>query len=213
MRKEKLNSKQFYCNRLGRSKADEQDIMNFSVRDEKGAGLLDYIQHFAFSDEKKGIMRTYIVRDSRSSELVAYFSLKAGLITYNERDIAAVDALTGEKRNSQTTGKKKTRHVFDTLPGVELADFAVNQAYIEKHPDLKGVGLVIFKWFILPIVKEAAEIIGIKILYLFALPYIELVGRYEQYGFTRLSKRYEEELHKRLKPYYDDYCKFMFCIL
>ena len=109
-------------------------------------------------------MRTYIVRDNRSSEMVGYFSLKAGLISYNERDIPVYDEVTGEEVIDEVTGEKKMRRVFDTLPGAELADFAVNQRYIDNHPDIKGVGLVIYNSFILPVVREASETIGIKIL-------------------------------------------------
>ena len=213
MSKGNLQSKLFYCDHLGASEHDEQDIMNFTIRDEKGLGLLQYIQHFAFPEEDTGVMRTYIVRDNRSSEMVGYFSLKAGLISYNERDIPIVDETTGEEFIDELTGEIKTRRVFDTLPGVELADFAVNQRYIHNHPNLKGVGLVIYNSFILPIVRQAAETIGIKILYLFALPYDDLIHRYETYGFSRLNKELEIELHKRLKPHYDDSCKFMFRIL
>jgi len=97
-----------------------------------------------------------MVRDNRSSELVGYFSLKAGLISYNEHDVPVVDEITGEEVVDEETGEKKMRRVFDTLPGVELADFAVNQTYIDNHPDLKGVGLVIYNKFILPVVREAA---------------------------------------------------------
>ena len=213
MLKGKLQSELFYCNHLGVSENDKRDIMDFTIRDEKGAGLLNYIQNYAYPDEEEGTMRTYIVRDNRSSELVGYFSLKAGLISYNERDIIVVDEITGEEIVDETTGEKKVRRVFDTFPGVELADFAVNQTYIDNHPDLKGVGLVIYNKFILPVVKEAAESIGIKILYIFALPYDELISRYEKYGFSRLDAQYEAELHSRLKPKYDDSCVFMFRML
>ena len=164
-----LQSEMFYCNHLGVSDNDEQDIMNFTVRDEKGAGLLEYIQRFAFPDEDAGTMRTYIVRDNRSSEMVGYFSLKAGLISYNERSVAVIDELTGKEVVDPVTGVKKMRRVFDTLPGVELADFAVNQTYIRNHPDLKGVGLVIYQHFILPIIYRVAEEIGIKIHHIQAL--------------------------------------------
>lgn len=210
MLKGKLQSELFYCNHLGVSENDERDIMNFVIRDEKGAGLLQYIQHYAFPDEDEGTMRTYMVRDNRSNELVGYFSLKAGLYSYNERDAVVIDERTGKELIDEETGKPKTRRVFDTLPGIELADFAVNHAYIRNHPDLKGVGLVIYNNFILPIVKEAAEIIGIKILYIYALPYEELISRYEKYGFSRLAPQYERQLHSRLKPGYDDSCIFMF---
>ena len=129
-----LRSELFYCNHLGVSENDEQDIMDFTVDRDEGAGLLDYIQHHAFPEEDAGIMRTYTVRDKKSAEMVGYFSLKAGLISLNEREMESVDDETGEK---------KTITVFDTLPGVELANFAVNSSYIKKHKDLKGVGLVI----------------------------------------------------------------------
>ncbi|MBR1711070.1 MAG: hypothetical protein IJ719_19955 [Clostridia bacterium] len=128
----KLQSELFYCNHLGVSDHDEQDIINFTIRDENGSGLLRYIRYLAFPEEDAGTMRTYIVRDNRSSEMVGYFSLKAGLISHNERDILVVDEETGEAVIDEETGEIKTRRVFDTLPGVELANFAVNQRYIDN---------------------------------------------------------------------------------
>ena len=199
-----LQSDLFYCNHLGVSESDEQDIANFSVRDEKGAGLLNYIRYDAFPEEDAGIMRTYMVRDNISSELVGYFSLKAGLISLNEHEEIVID---------EETGAQQKKIVFDTLPGVELANFAVNQTYIRRHPDVKGVGLVIFDSFILPLVKQVSENIGVKILYIFALPYDELIKRYIDYGFSRLENPYEDQLHSRLKPFYDESCKFMFQML
>lgn len=208
-----FQSELFYCNHLGVSEKDEQDIMSFEIRDRKGAGLLYYIQHYAFSDEEDGTMRTYVVRDNRSSELVGYFSLKAGLISYNGHNEYVVDDSTGEKLTDDVTGEFVIRRTFDTLPGVELADFAVNQAYIKNHPYLKGVGLVIYNMFILPVIREAAKTIGIKILYIFVLPYNELISRYEKYGFTRLAPKLEADLHMRLKPNYDGSCIFMYRML
>lgn len=199
-----LQTELLYCNHLGMSENDEKDIMNFTVERREGAGLKDYIQHFAFPEEEAGIMRTYIVRDNISSELVGYFSLKTGLISLNERQT--------EITNPDTKGKE-TITTFDTLPGVELANFAVNSAYIRRHKDLKGIGVIIFNSFILPIVKQTSESVGLKILYIFALPYDDLMKRYEYYGFKRLNDESEERLHDRLKPYYDLSCKFMYMVL
>jgi len=53
----------------------------------------------------------------------------------------------------------------------------------------------------------------LKILYLYALPYEELISRYKKYGFKRLGQKYEKEIHSRLKPKYDKYCIFMYRIL
>lgn len=199
-----LQSELFFCNHIGMSEKDVEDIAAFTVRDEKGDGLREYLQDYAISDENTGIMRTYMVRDNYSSELVGYFSLKAGLISLNEHE---------EEISDNETGSNATVTMFDTLPGVELANFAVNDTYIRNHPALKGVGLVIYEQFILPLIGRASELIGAKILYIFALPYKDLIARYVDYGFKRLDDPFEDELHKRLKPSYDQSCIFMYQIL
>ena len=152
---------------------------------------MNYLQNFAFSDEKMGVMRTYLVRDKRSLELAGYFSLKAGLISLNEV-------------------KTEGGVVFDTLPGIELANFAVNNEYIKRHPDVKETGFVIFNDFIQPLVDDIAGRIGVKIIYIFSLPAEKLIRRYSQYGFARLDSASEAELHRRLKPSYDEGCIFMY---
>ena len=45
----------FSCYHLGDFENDRQDIQNFSVRDERGEGLVDYLQNSAFPDEEKAI--------------------------------------------------------------------------------------------------------------------------------------------------------------
>lgn len=201
------------CNHLGVSDRDEEDIRNFCTRDSKGMGLVNYIRHQSFIDESSNTMRTYIVRDNSTSEMVGYFSLKAGLISCNEHDVAILDEETGEKIVDNETGDVMTRRIFDTLPGVELANFAVNHAYVRRHPEMKGVGEVIYERFIHPIVESVSESIGVKTLYIFALPYDGLIARYEKYGFSRLDEDNEKKMHNRLKPSYDESCIFMFEML
>ena len=189
-----LRNETFHCDHLGKLKNDLQDIQSFSVKDIRGAGLADYLKDIAVDDENNGIMRTYLVRDNNSSELVGYFSLKAGLISFNEGGTGAVAD-------------------FDTLPGVELANFAVNGVYANKHPKLKGLGFRIFNDFIVPIVEKVSESIGVKIIYIFALPFDGLIRQYGRYGFIRLPAEREDELHRRLKPRYDSECIFMYQML
>ena len=210
MRNGILQSDIYYCDHIGASPNDERDINNFIVWSPAGENLKLYLQTYALSDEKLGYMKTYLVRETRSTELVGYFSLKSGLVSYNERDIPDIDKITGKEIIDEKTGEKKMRRVFDILPGTEIANFAVNYSYIKNHPDVKGLGLVIFNNFILPIVEQASKLIGSAFLYIFALPYDELISRYEQYGFFRLEAPLETQLHKRLKPFYDDQCIFMF---
>lgn len=189
-----LQNNIFSCGHLGVCEKDEEDIQNFSVKDERGEGLVAYLKNQAFHDESAGIMRTYLVRDNYTAELVAYFSLKAGLISLNE--VETEDGI-----------------LFDTLPGTELANFAVNNEYLIKNPTFKGIGFVIFNDFIKPLVEEISKTIGVKIIYIFALPFEGLIKQYGKYGFRRLEAEHEAELHRRLKPRYDSECIFMYQML
>lgn len=197
MRKGLLSDIDYYCDHIKAS--DEKDISCFEVNNPKLAyGLEDYIKNYAWNDEQSGVMRTYVVRDHESDELVGYFSIKAGMVSLNER-----------KEVDKTTGTE--RIYFDTMPGIEIADFAINDVYKKNHNDISGLGLLIFYEFILKIVRKIAESLGVKFLYIYALPYISLIDRYtEYYHFSRLPDKLEDELHKRLKPHYDDQCIFMY---
>lgn len=189
-----LRNSAFYCDHLDISGKDALDIQKFSVKDERGNGLVDYIKNFALDDEIQGVMRTYLVRADENSELVGYFSLKAGLVSFNE-------------------GNENEIANFDTLPGVELANFAVNNEYLLKNPEAKGIGISIFNDFIVPIIEETAKNVGVRIIYIFALPFESLIIRYGKYGFMRLEPAQETELHRRLKPRYDRRCIFMYQML
>ena len=60
---------------------------------------------------------------------------------------------------------------------------------------------------IIPIVKKVQEIVGVKVLYIFALPEQKLMDRYmKEYGFNRLDKCDEDNLHKTIKPRFDYGC-------
>ena len=65
-------------------------------------------------------MRTYIVRDQVTDEIAGYFAIKAAMMSVNER-----------KKVDRRTGKE--RIYFDTMPGIEIANFAVNETYIEHN--------------------------------------------------------------------------------
>ncbi len=182
------------CVHLGENARDIVDVEAFEIRHpETGRGLELYLKQQAFLDEHAGLMRTYLVRFRPTGECVAYFSLKAGLISINE---------TTESKNV----------TFDTMPGVELANFAVNDVFIRKY-DAKGIGYLIFSKLIVPFVQEHAKTLGIYMIYLFALLFAGLIRAYENYGFGRLAPQDEALLHRRLKPTYDESCIFMYRLL
>lgn len=182
-----------YCKRI--TDVDRGVIaQGFSVSKQEGQNLETYLKNWALQDEVSGIARTYVVFDEkRSDEIVAYFSLKTGFVSTNEFK-------NGLLRKS-----------FDALPGIELSNFAVNSKYTQKFPELKGVGLVVFRKFILPIVYLTAEFVGVNVLYIFALPYDNLINLYhKQYGFSRLNPVQEKMMHRRIRPNYDSQCIFMY---
>ena len=163
----------------------------FSVsHPETGGGLEAYLKQQALIDERSGVMRTYLVRLKRTGECVGYFSLKSGLVSTNE----------------MVTSEDVT---FDTMPGVELANFAVNGTFARNH-NVKGLGYLLFTRLIVPFVIEHAKTLGIYMIYIFALPYPKLIQTYENYGFRRLDYEDEALLHQRLKPAYDKSCIFMY---
>ena len=190
----RLEFNPFYCESLTMSSKDREDIENFSVvHADTGKGLLNYLKTYAAADEMHGAMRTYLVRMTKNNECVGYFSLKAGLVSLQEAEFDGAI-------------------LFDTLPGVELANFAVNRNYVQKY-QARGIGSVLFTNFIIPLIKSASEYIGVCLVYLFALPQPGLLKNYERYGFRRLTSDAEEKLHRRLKPTYDQSCIFMYRLL
>lgn len=184
---------EYYCCRLSAATPDdERDIMAFRPVDPRGAGLTAYLQRLAFPEELAGVMRTYLVRDRDNDELAGYFSLKAGLVTQDEVQLGG------------------GRAELDTVPGVELANFAVNGAYREAHPQSAGCGQTIYHELVMEVARRAAGVVGIALVYLFALPDERVIGAYRRYGFSRLSPEREERVHARIKPRYDAQCVFMY---
>lgn len=189
MEKLKSRNNSFYCEPILASSDNISLINSFETR-EDGKGLCLYLKKQAVKDELEKLMRTYLVKDKDTKELVGYFSLKAGMVTYNE-------SLFG--------------NTFDSMPGIELANFAVNEVYKKKHIDeiQESIGVSIFINFILPIIKEVSNQVGVKIIYVFSLPSENLIKFYHKLNFQRLPRWVERKIHRRIKPNYDKNCIFM----
>lgn len=171
-------------------KTDYPLINQFQLVNQEGGFLAEYLKQCALSDEEQSIMRTYLVLSRDKNELAGYFSLKAGFVAAREN-----------------------RHIlnfgFDSIPAVELANFAINGTYRANHPT-KGLGAYVFASFILPIIEDTRKYIGIDIRYIFALPHKPLIQNYQKYGFVRLNRLQENAMHRRIRPNYDKSCIFMY---
>ena len=153
-------------------------------------GLLAYLKYSAIGDEKANLARTYLVIDKSTDELACYFSLRNGLITI------------------QVEGDD-----FDSLPAIELSNFAANDTYCKKHTDVQSIGRYTFENFILPISRCMAKYIGANSLYIYALPNDKLIKHYKTMGFSLLPKDQEKFVQSHVKPKYDAGCRFMYQIL
>lgn len=190
MDKKLLDNEIFYCEPLLAKEENLCLIQKFHVAEKTGLGLEMYLKRYAVSDEMAHEARTYLVKDNVTDEIVGYFSLKTGMVA-----------------------SKKKRSLFhmeiDSLPAVEFANFAVNSAYKAAHNEQTGIGSIIFLDFVLPIIKMASEWVGICIVYIFALPYAQLIKYYETLNFRRLGRVEEAFVHRNYKPRYDEGCIFM----
>lgn len=113
-----IETELFYYEHLLDSSENLRLIKEFCVANESGFGLERYLKEFSQKDEESGAARTYLVKDKITHELVAYYSLKAGLFT--------VEAGEG---------------YFYSISAVELSNFAVNSSYRKNHPKSKKLRL------------------------------------------------------------------------
>lgn len=180
----------YYCEHLVLTRKTNEEIDEFMIsKHPEGKGLMDYLQQQAIHDENNGLAKTYLVRDRITDELAGYFTLRAG----------------GVKLEYIHHGE------YGMYPGIELAYFAVNEKYIDKYPDYKGIGLLIFNDFIIPIAEEISEKIGVRGIFGYAVNDTTLLEHYiNNYGFKRLDVESETMIHNSFRPATDDGCTFIY---
>lgn len=181
-----FDTKDFSIEHLFDSEINANLIEDFEAGN-NAFGLENYLKYQATTDEKCGNSRTYLVKDILTGELVGYFSLRTGLITIQVKDES-----------------------FDSIPAIELANFAINKCYKDSHPDLSELGFYTFRKFIQPIARCMAKYVGVNSLYIYALPEEKLIEHYGKMGFSRLPREQEQFVQQHVKPKYDEGCVFMY---
>lgn len=151
--------------------------------------LTNYLKKYAKKHEAESINKTYLVRYTATRQLAAWFSLKAATLPYNENDDSFL------------------------TPAVELTHFAVDERFktSETEKSLTRTGEYIFWKFILPIVKDGAQKIACKDLFIFAINHPHLVKYYKQnLGFKEIKGIDDKQFFSYAKPEYDSGCKFLY---
>ena len=177
----------FYLDCL-KADTSSYELKSFRIQHDESQ-LTRYLVKYARKHEEECMNKTYLVRNKSTGCIFAWFSLKAATLPFNQKD-----------------------EIFLT-PAIELTHFAVDERYKvpENVTDVMKTGEFIFWNFILPIVKEVAEKIACKDLFLFAINTPKLVDYYTQcLGFKEIENIDDKQFFEYEKPDYDSGCKFLY---
>lgn len=186
-----LKNDLFYCEHLLLTEQSKKEILDtFSVKRHNAKGLEEYIHKNSFVEEQENLGRTFLVRDCDTNEIACFFTLKAGLVSANE-------------------SIREHDREFDSIPGIELADFAVNDFYKDKHPEVEHVGAIVFSCFIYKLALQISKCIGARFLYIFALQNESLIKYYESLNFVRPTQDEQYITGHFFTPRHNRNCEFM----
>lgn len=152
--------------------------------------LTKYLVKIAKKHENSMLNKTYLVRDKKNRNLVAWFSLKNATLPYNDKENSFL------------------------IPAVELTHFAVDERYrkigLQDSLAVK-TGEFIFWNLILPIVKDAADKVACKDLFVFSINTPKLIDYYtNRLGFKEIENLDDKLFFEYAVPDYDDACKFLY---
>ena len=63
----------------------------FSSIQDKVVGLEAYLKRCAWNEDLNNEVRIYLVKDTRTDDIVAYFGLKAGMVSNSKTDMLSVE--------------------------------------------------------------------------------------------------------------------------
>ena len=151
--------------------------------------LVCYLKKYARKHTETRMNKIYLVRSTKMNQLAAWFGLKMATLPYNDIGDSFL------------------------VPAVELTHFAVDERY-KKADNTSGTlktGEFIFWNYILPIVKDAAQKVACKALFVFAIDTPKLVSYYKKIlKFKELPNTNEKQFFEYAEPDYDEGCKFLY---
>ncbi|MBP5587671.1 MAG: hypothetical protein J6X37_02990 [Treponema sp.] len=151
--------------------------------------LSTYLKKYAKKHQSENINKVYLVRYGATGQLVAWFGLKTATLPYNDEGDSFL------------------------IPAVELTHFAVDERFRNPIGCEQSVrtGEFIYWNFILPIVKDVAEKVACKALFVFAIDTPKLVSYYKKVlKFKELPDTNEKQFFEYAEPDYDEGCKFLY---
>ena len=183
-----LEAGDYYLEHLS-DKINSYELKMFRVQHEEFQ-LTRYLVKLAKKHQKQLLNKTFLVREKGSDNLVAFYSLKAATLPYNDKESSFL------------------------IPAIELTHFAVDERY--KTIDLQDslsvkTGEFIFWNLILPVVKYVSEKVACKDLFVFSINTPKLISYYKnRLGFQEIENIDDKLFFEYAVPDYDDNCKFVY---
>lgn len=173
------------------SRFDIVDVFDENNKKIPLENLEDKIRNEVTELDNFDILRTFLVIDVESKELVCVFSIRNNTMHFQHK-------LSINKFNK-------------IVPCIELVYIAVEKNYRNNHPETSGIGSAVFDSFIVPIVKFINKISGCKYLFLFAINQPKLIKYYKnKMDFLELDKKEEKCIVSSLKTDTNKGCKFLY---
>ena len=178
----------FYIKELSED-LNSYELKSFRIQHDE-TQIVKYLVKFAKKHQKQLLNKTFLVRETGSDNLVAFYSLKAATLPYNDKENSFL------------------------IPAVELTHFAVDERYrkigLQDSLAVK-TGEFIFWNLILPIVKDAADKVACKDLFVFSINTPKLIDYYtNRLGFKEIENLDDKLFFEYAVPDYDDACKFLY---
>ena len=165
-------------------------------------GLEAYLKRCAWDEDQNNETRIYLIKDSESGDIAAYFGLKAGMVATSIND-----GLNSEEQE-RILREKGVKMLPEVLPGIEISHFAVNDNYRRKVGGVKGLREYFYPEFIYPIIEDVASKVGVSLIYLYAAGGDKLISYYKRvFDFQELDVH---GIYTPLEPHYDSGCTFMY---
>ena len=181
-------SSPFYIEELS-EELNSYELKSFRIQHEEFQ-LTRYLVKLAKKHQKQLLNKTFLVREKGSDNLVAFYSLKAATLPYNDKESSFL------------------------IPAIELTHFAVDERYktIDSQDSLSvKTGEFIFWNLILPVVKYVSEKVACKDLFVFSINTPKLISYYKnRLGFQEIENIDDKLFFEYAVPDYDDNCKFLY---
>ena len=172
-------------------------------------GLEAYLKRCAWDDDSNGEVKIYLIKDTLTNDIAAYFGLKAGMVIDNEY------GMPSEEDKKEALAELNVKLVSAVTPGIEISHFAVNDNYRRKAGKngtaVRGLGNYFYPAFIYPIIRDVSERIGVRMIYLYAAGDDHLVNYYKE--VFKFNESDLNDFYMPLQPGYDGGCKFMYQII